>query len=89
VTRQIFWPRGDLVVNCDASAGQLKVRVSGDQRKPIAGFDYADGQPFRGDSLAHTVRFGDRSLDELRGQPIRLEFYLENAHLFAFRAESE
>jgi hypothetical protein len=89
VTRQIFWPGGDLVVNCDASAGQLKVRVSGDQRKPIAGFDYADGQPFRGDSLAHTVRFGDRSLDELRGQPIRLEFYLENAHLFAFRAESE
>ena len=57
VTRQLLWPGGDLVVNADASAGQLKVRVSGEGRKPIEGFDYDDGEPFAGDSLAHTVRF--------------------------------
>ena len=33
-------------LNADAHAGESQVRVSGDRREPLPGFDYADGQPF-------------------------------------------
>jgi len=85
-TRQIHWPGGKLLVNADAHAGELKVRVSGDRRKPLPGFDYSDCQPFTGDSVAHEVKWGGKSADELKGQVIRLEFQLKDADLYTFRA---
>jgi hypothetical protein len=86
VTRQIRWPGGELLVNADASKGELKVRVSGDRRKPLAGFDYVDCEVFRGDRTAHAIRWKSRSADALTGQVIRLEFFLKDADLFTFRA---
>jgi hypothetical protein len=88
-TRSIIWPGGDLVVNAAASAGVLRVRVSDDRRKPIDGFNYDDCNEFSGDSVASQIRWKDRSLDDLKGQTIRLEFYLQNADLFTFRATSD
>jgi hypothetical protein len=81
------WPGGDLVINADASQGLLHVRVSDQRRKPIEGFDHTDCQPFQGDSTAHLVTWGDRSLAQLAGQKIRLEFYLQDADLYTFRAK--
>ena len=86
-TRQIKWPGGKLIVNADAREGELQVRVSGSKRKPLPGFDYADGQPFTGDSVAHEIKWKEKSLDSLRGQIVRLEFFLKNADLYSFRAE--
>lgn len=86
-TRQLRWPSGDLVVNADATQGLLRVRVSDEHRKPIAGYDHADCQPFRGDQRAHRVSWNDRSIAELTGQVIRLEFYLQDADLYTFRAD--
>lgn len=85
-TRQIKWPGGKLHVNADARAGELKVRVSGERRKPLPGLDYADCRPFTGDNVAQEITWREKSLDELKDQVIRLEFLLKNSDLYAFRA---
>lgn len=86
VTRRIVWPGGRLLVNADASRGQLKVRASDPARRPLPGLDYDDCQTFDGDATAHPVTWSGGSLAERRGQDIRLEFYLKNADLYTFRA---
>jgi len=85
-TRTLRWPGGTLLVNADARDGLLRVRVSDEDRRPIAGFDYDDCHPFHDDSVAHEVTWKDRSLDTLRGRVVRLEFFLQDADLYAFRA---
>lgn len=86
VTRQIVWPGGDLVINADASDGEIEFRVSDGHRKPVSGYDYDDCTPFRSDSTAHTVRWGGRSLDDLAGRVVRLEIALREANLYSFHA---
>jgi hypothetical protein len=85
-TRQIRWPGGSLAINADARQGELRVRVSDPLRKPVAGYNYEDCIPFTGDSVRQNVTWGGRSLDALKGQAVRLEFYLKNADLFTFCA---
>lgn len=86
-TRTLVWPGGGLVVNADASKGELKVRVSDERRKVIPGFDYTDGETFTGDSTAHEVKWRGASLDSLRGKVLRFEFQLREADLYTFRAK--
>ena len=76
-------------MNAAASEGVLRVRVSDARRKPIEGFNYDDCEEFTGDNVAQEIRWKGRSLAELKGQTIRLEFYLENADLFTFRATTD
>ena len=85
-TRAIRWPGGALLVNADAHAGEMQVRVSDELRKPIEGFNYDDMPAFTGDSVAHEVKWNGKSLDELKGQVIRLEFLLRDADLYTFCA---
>jgi len=86
VTRKVVWPGGELRVNCDARDGELRVRISGDRRDPLPGFNYEDCVPFTGDSTAHSIRWKDRSLDELKGRQFRIEFSLQSADLYSFQA---
>lgn len=85
-TRAIRWPGGSLIVNADAHAGGMKIRVSDELRKPILGFNYDDMQPFTGNTTAHEVKWNGKSLDALKGQAVRLEFQLHDADLYTFRA---
>jgi len=85
-TRALRWPGGKLLVNADAHQGELKVRVSDELRKPLAGYDYADCKPFAGDSVAHEVAWKGKTMDSLKGQVIRLEFLLKDADLYTFHA---
>jgi hypothetical protein len=87
-TRAIRWPGGALLVNADAHAGEMQVRVSDELRKPIAGFDYDDAPAFTGDSTAHEVKWQGGPADALKGKVIRLEFQLRDADLYTFRAAS-
>lgn len=88
-TRSLRWPGGSLLVNADARAGELKVRVSDESRKPVRGYDYDDMPAFTGDSVAHEVKWDGGSLDALKGRVIRLEFQLRDADLYTFRARGE
>ncbi len=87
-TRAMRWPGGALLVNADAHSGEMKVRVSDELRKPIKGFNYDDALAFTGDSVAQEWKWNGKSLDELKGKVIRLEFQLKNADLYTFRAKA-
>jgi len=85
-TRAIRWPGGALVVNADASDGILRVRISDEQRKPIPGFDYEGCETLQDDCVAHEVIWKDHSMYDLKGKTLRLEFFLQDADLYTFRA---
>jgi len=88
VTRELVWPGGQLLVNAAAEGGELKVRVTAGRRDTAPGFGFDDCVPFTGDSVAHVVRWQDRSVAEFAGKPIRLEFFLRDADLYTFRASA-
>jgi hypothetical protein len=85
-TRTIRWPGGELLVNAAADKGRLTVRASGPDRKVIEGFDHADCEAFTGDSTTAEIRWKKRSIEELKGQPIRLEFFIQDCDFYSFRA---
>ena len=92
-TRSIKWPGGNLLINARARGGELRVRVTEAGRsegrfhgRVLPGFDYTDCIAFEGDDVAHEVVWPERSLNELAGQTIQLEFYLRSAELYTFRA---
>lgn len=75
-------PGTGLTVNA-VVRGELTVRLVGSQGKPLPGFDWEDGIPVRGDSLAHRV--GWRGAPALpTGEPVSLEFALRDGELYAF-----
>ena len=73
---------GGLTVNAKVE-GELRVRVLDTKGHPVKGFDWSDCPPIRGNAVAHPVRWR-KSLEKLRGQPIKLEFALTDGELFAF-----
>jgi hypothetical protein len=89
VTRRLIWPGGPLLVNADAREGELKVRVSDMKRRPIEGFDYGQSDVFTGDAIRAEIRWQGRSLDELKGRELRLEFQLRDADLYTFLAGAQ
>lgn len=87
ITRLLKWPGGNLLVNCDASRGEMRVRISDKDRHAFDGFNYADCAPFTGNSIAQRVEWNGRGLDGLKNREIRLEFYFaKSADLYSFRA---
>ena len=85
-TKLLHWPGGPLVINADASKGELRVRVSDEKRKPLEDYGYDDGETIKSDSTKHEVRWKGKSMDELKNRNVRLEFFMRDADLFTFRA---
>lgn len=76
-----------LTVNADVR-GDLRLRVLDADGEPMPGFDVADMQPIVGDSVAHRVLWrGSPALPQ--SQPIRLEFVMRDADLYAFELQGE
>jgi hypothetical protein len=87
VTRVLKWPGGDLLVNCDASQGEMRVRVTDVARRVYDGFNYSECRPFFGNSVAKKMKWKAHSLHELEGRDVRFEFYFsKDADLYSFRA---
>lgn len=72
-----------ITLNADATAGEVLVQVLGAEGKPLRGFTRKDCRRITGDSLSAAVQW-KKPVRELRGRPVRLEFFLKNAQLFAF-----
>jgi hypothetical protein len=73
--------------------GAMQIEVWDESGQPIEGFSGESAAPFdrnvptRGTVEPAAVRWpGERSLDELVGQRIRLMFLMRDAHLFSFRS---
>jgi hypothetical protein len=79
-------PEGSLAVNADVAAGgEVRVQASDESNQPIPGMSFSDCQPVTGDSLATAVQWtSGKSIGDLRGKNVRLEFKITNASLYAF-----
>jgi hypothetical protein len=75
----------DLNINFLCPRGRVRVQACDGNFEPIEGFTFADCIPMQGDELHAPVRWKDRSVGELIGRDVRLEFELFDAHLYAVR----
>lgn len=72
-----------MTLNVDARGSEVRVQVLSPEDQPLAGFSQSDCEAIRGDVLAAPVRWA-RPLADLAGQPVKVEFCLKNARVFAF-----
>ena len=90
LTPPLECPGGSLRVNGQTSrTGSIRVAIRrGDGEfdgKWLPDWDYDQALPFTGDSSNQILAFADAgNLDSLKGQTIRLQFRLEQAHLYSF-----
>ncbi|PTN07549.1 hypothetical protein C8N47_11674 [Mangrovibacterium marinum] len=84
-TEKISFDGNHLFVNADVNGGALLVEVLDEQGKPIKGFTKADCLPIKqADKTKILVSWKDKKISDLKGQAIRLKFYLTNGGLYAF-----
>lgn len=76
----------NLQINADvADEGEIRVQVRDRDDTIVPGFGLDDCQPVRGDKIRHSVRWGaDRTIADLAGRQIQLEYSVRNADLYAF-----
>lgn len=72
-----------LTLNADAAKGEVRVQIVDATGQPLKGFGFADCKPIKADSLDALIVW-NQPLSSLRGQPVRLQFSLKQASLFAF-----
>ena len=85
----VFGGAGTLCVNAHAAeGGSVKAAVLEEDGTPIAGLDFADCAPLRGDSLRAPMSWsGGDSLRPLKDRYVRLSFRLERAGIYSFWIE--
>ena len=67
-------------------SGGVRVALLDAAGKPIRGFGGEECDWINADSNEHTVTWRSRSdLSDITGKPVRLEFTMRNARLFAFQ----
>lgn len=72
-----------LSVNANAASGEIRVRLLDNEGTPIEGFNYADASAITVDALDAPVTW-KRSLKDVNGKAVRMEFEIRNARLYAF-----
>lgn len=83
VTRVLQLNADSLSLNVDAQGGEVRVQITDPSGTAVPGFSFTDCRPITTDSLATTVAWSQQ-LGLVKGRPIRLEFSLQHARLFAF-----
>jgi len=86
-TRYVKCTDRNLHVNVDAAAGSLRVGLISHSRYDEEGrLSFADCDPITGDVVDGVVRWNNgQDLSYLVGNPVRLEFELNQATLYSFR----
>lgn len=89
-TRCIRLGAAPLRLNVRAPYGAIRVQLSGEDGEALPGYSYTESVPFTGDSLFYEPqwRSGQR-VEELAGQPVRIDIELTRAELYAVRGEFE
>jgi len=84
-TRPIRFSGSRMFVNVAAAGGEVSVEVLDRDGRVIAPFSRDRCAPIAVDSTRHEVMWKDRAtLAELRGETVRLRFYVTRGHLFSF-----
>ncbi len=87
ITRPLMFKGGRLLLNIHtAGIGSARVSLLGPDDIPVPGFSDADCDPICADAIDHEVRWkSNASLEALAGKPVRLQFSLQNAKLYALQ----
>ena len=84
-TRPLIFGGNGLTLNM-AAKGSARVALRDESGKALPGFSLEDCDPIRVDSVRHVVTWKGRSdVTALAGKPVRLQFELTNAKLYAFQ----
>jgi hypothetical protein len=75
-----------ILMNVDAAGGEVRAQLLEEGDRPIRGFRLADFSPIKTDDIRARATW-KRSVQELAGQTVRLEFELRDAKLFAIEVE--
>jgi hypothetical protein len=87
VSRPIVWPGGDLVIKADAAGGSVRVAVTDLHRQAYKGFSIEESVPLTGDEVRHKLAWRGGKMDSLKGKAVRIEFWFQDADLYAFLAD--
>jgi hypothetical protein len=85
-TRPLLIAGSTLSVNIAGDGGALKVQVTDEKGVPVPGFTFADCPAITVGSVAARVQW-PKPLTEVQGKPVKLEFLLDNACVYAFYVE--
>ena len=87
-TRALYWKGGEVELNVQSPGGTARAQVTDPAGAPLAGYEFAQCEPFSGDSTAWVPRWkGGKLLAAHRGRAIRIEVELNNARLYALRGD--
>ena len=86
-TRPIDSLQGRLYLNADARNGWIKVEILDDAGKVVPGFGLDECQPLKEDAVKQGVSWGQLQALPPAKAPRRVRFQLQNASLYAFRAD--
>jgi hypothetical protein len=85
-TRGLIPKDGNLRINYQAPLGWIKVQLSKSNGEPHEGFTFEESIPLAGDEVEATPQWkSGKSLDELVGQWLKIEFQMFGAKLYAYR----
>jgi hypothetical protein len=85
VTKPFRCDGGNIQINAAARGGSVAVAVLNERGIQYKGFGKIDCAILDGDSVRHNITWRNNiSLAPLKGQAIRLKFYLKNAQLYSF-----
>ena len=79
--------QGRVRLNADATNGWIKVAILDDAGEVVPGFGLDQCQPLQNDGLDQSVSWGNRRTLPPSKAPRRIRFQLQNASLYAFRAD--
>jgi hypothetical protein len=87
ITKPFKLEGNQLEFNADAKEGSLTVEILNDEGETLSGFGRADCVPLENvDGLRLVPRWkGKEDLRGLKGQTVRLKFYLDRTRLYAFQ----
>ncbi len=85
ITQPFVCQGGELEVNAYARGGVLEVAVLGADGMQVDGMRHIDCAPFDSDSVRQRITWENHvSFDHLKGQTLRLKFYLTSTRLYSF-----
>ncbi len=84
-TKAVNFSGNSLFVNCDTSAGQIKVEILDSENNPISPFILDNCFPISVDSTKQLVSWKETSdMSTLRGKQVKFKMHLVNGEIYSF-----
>lgn len=85
VTKPFTAASSDLLINADATGGEIRAELLDEQGHPIPGFTLADCRPITTDSVRHAVTWTSSKFSSLKGRTISVRIVMKNTDLYSIR----